>query len=339
MNSQTDPKIKEFEENSEKLIRPSSFEDFPGQYQVKENLKIAIEAAKSRDEALDHVLFVGPPGLGKTTLSAIVANQMGTKFLSTSGPVMDRAGDLAGILTNLTFKDIFFIDEIHRLNRIVEEYLYPAMEDFSLDIVIDSGPSARTIKLSLKPFTLIGATTRTGLLTSPLRTRFGMTFRLDYYTPLELAVIIKRSASILNIEIEEEAAIEIGKRSRGTPRVANRLLRRVRDWTQVKKEKIISSKRANETLDMHGIDTLGLEKLDRAILKNMIEKFQGGPVGLSTLALTVGESKDTIEEVYEPFLITKGLLKRTSRGRIVTENAYSHLGYKTHNKGKTLFDI
>lgn len=334
MIENTDPKIQKGEERTEILIRPKSFDDFPGQERIKENLKIAIAAAKKRKEAIDHILLVGPPGLGKTTLAAIVAEEMGVKFHSTSGPVMVKAGDLAGILTNLLFKDVLFIDEMHRINKIVEEYLYPAMEDFSLDIVIDSGPAARVIKIRLKPFTLIGATTRTGLLTSPLRARFGMMFRLDYYKTEELTKIIKRSAKILNIGIDDDAAYIIGKRSRGTPRVANRLLRRVRDWTQVSGDEVISLKRTNETLDRHGIDKYGLEKLDREILKLIINKFKGGPVGLSTLAIAVGESTDTLEEVYEPYLITQGFLKRTSRGRVATEIAYKHLNISLpHSEG------
>lgn len=335
MKENTDPKVQEGDRKTEQLIRPQTFEEFPGQEDLKKNLKIAISAAKGREEAVEHTLFVGPPGLGKTTLANIVSREMGVKFFSTSGPVLDKAGDLAGILTNLSFRDVLFIDEIHRMNKIVEEYLYSAMEDFALDIIIDSGPAARTIKINLKPFTLIGATTRTGLLTPPLRARFGMTFRLDYYDVRELSTIIERSSSILGIEIDREAAVEIAKRSRGTPRVANRLLRRVRDWSQVSKENRISVKRACQALDNHGIDSLGLEKIDRDILETIIKKFEGGPVGLSTLALALGESDDTIEEVYEPFLIKKGMIKRTPRGRMATSAAYSYVGVKIDGR---LFD-
>lgn len=338
MKENTDPKIQESDKKSEQLIRPQSFEEFPGQEDIKKNLKVAISAAKGRDEAVEHTLFVGPPGLGKTTLANIVAKEMGVKFFSTSGPVLDKAGDLAGILTNLSFRDVLFIDEIHRLNKIVEEYLYSAMEDFALDIIIDSGPAARTIKIRLKPFTLIGATTRTGLLTPPLRARFGMTYRLDYYDVTELATIVRRSSEILGIGIDKDAALEISRRSRGTPRVSNRLLRRVRDWTQVSKETNITLERTKQALDNHGIDSLGLEKIDREIIEIIVKKFEGGPVGLSTLALALGESEDTVEEVYEPFLIKKGMIKRTPRGRMATSAAYCYVGVKKPESGESLFD-
>ncbi|MBN1620674.1 Holliday junction branch migration DNA helicase RuvB [candidate division WOR-3 bacterium] len=338
MKENTDPKIQESDKKSEQLIRPQSFEEFPGQEDTKKNLKVAISAANGRDEAVEHTLFVGPPGLGKTTLANIVAKEMGVKFFSTSGPVLDKAGDLAGILTNLSFRDVLFIDEIHRLNKIVEEYLYSAMEDFALDIIIDSGPAARTIKIRLKPFTLIGATTRTGLLTPPLRARFGMTYRLDYYDVKELANIVRRSSEILRIGIDKDAALEIARRSRGTPRVSNRLLRRVRDWTQVSKETNITLERTKQALDNHGIDSLGLEKIDREIIETIVKKFEGGPVGLSTLALALGESEDTVEEVYEPFLIKKGMIKRTPRGRMATSIAYSYVGIKKPDREDGLFD-
>lgn len=338
MNESTDPLKKEADKKTENLIRPQSFRDFPGQTNIKKNLQVAIDAAKARGEALEHTLFVGPPGLGKTTLANIVSKEMGVKFFSTSGPVLDKAGDLAGILTNLSFKDIIFIDEIHRMNRIVEEYLYSAMEDYALDIVIDSGPAARTIKINLKPFTLIGATTRTGLLTPPLRARFGMTYRLDYYDIPDLTAIVQRSSSILGIEIEKKAAEEIARRSRGTPRISNRLLRRVRDWTQVSDETVITLERACQALDNHGIDSFGFEKMDRDIIEIIIKKFEGGPVGLSTLALALAESEDTIEEVYEPYLIKKGMIKRTPKGRVATSNAYSYIGVRDERKEKGIFD-
>ncbi len=309
-------------------LRPSRFDEFVGQEKIKENLKIFIEAAKRRKEALDHVLFYGPPGLGKTTLANIIAREMGASIKTSSGPVMERPGDLAGILTNLGEKEVLFIDEIHRLNHVVEEHLYPAMEDFKFDVMIDKGPSARSVKLSLHPFTLIGATTRAGLLTSPLRARFGVVGRLDFYQPEDLYKIVLRSAKILDISITEEGATEIAKRSRGTPRVANRLLRRVRDFAQVKAKGKIDKNVAYDALLMLDVDELGLDEMDKKIMEVIIHKFKGGPVGINTLAVAVGEEGETIEEIYEPFLIQEGLLNRTPRGRTATELAYKHLGIK-----------
>jgi Holliday junction DNA helicase RuvB len=299
-----------------------------GQGKIKENLKIFIEAAKRRKEALDHVLFYGPPGLGKTTLANIIAREMGANIKASSGPVLERPGDLAGILTNLGEKEVFFIDEIHRLNHVVEEHLYPAMEDFKFDVMIDKGPAARSVKLSLHPFTLIGATTRAGLLTSPLRARFGVVGRLDFYQPEDLYKIVLRSAKILDISITEEGATEIAKRSRGTPRVANRLLRRVRDYAQVKAKGKIDKNVARDALLMLDVDELGLDEMDKKIMEVIIHKFKGGPVGINTLAVAVGEEGETIEEIYEPFLIQEGLLNRTPRGRTATELAYKHLGLR-----------
>jgi Holliday junction DNA helicase RuvB len=307
-------------------LRPSRFDEFVGQEKIKENLKIFIEAAKRRKEALDHVLFYGPPGLGKTTLANIIAKEMGVNIKGTSGPVLERPGDLAGILTNLSEKEVLFIDEIHRLNHVVEEHLYPAMEDFKFDVMIDRGPAARSVKLSLHPFTLIGATTRAGLLTSPLRARFGVVGRLDFYQPGDLYKIVLRSAKILEIGITEEGAMEIAKRSRGTPRVANRLLRRVRDYAQVKAKGKIDKDVAHDALLMLDVDELGLDEMDKKIMEVIIHKFKGGPVGINTLAVAVGEEGETIEEIYEPFLIQEGLLNRTPRGRTATELAYKHLG-------------
>lgn len=309
-------------------LRPSRFEEFVGQGKIKENLKIFIEAAKRRKEALDHVLFYGPPGLGKTTLANIIAREMGANIKASSGPVLERPGDLAGILTNLGEKEVFFIDEIHRLNHVVEEHLYPAMEDFKFDVMIDKGPAARSVKLSLHPFTLIGATTRAGLLTSPLRARFGVVGRLDFYQPEDLYKIVLRSAKILDISITEEGATEIAKRSRGTPRVANRLLRRVRDYAQVKAKGKIDKNVARDALLMLDVDELGLDEMDKKIMEVIIHKFKGGPVGINTLAVAVGEEGETIEEIYEPFLIQEGLLNRTPRGRTATELAYKHLGLR-----------
>ncbi|MDA3891304.1 MAG: Holliday junction branch migration DNA helicase RuvB [Salinivirgaceae bacterium] len=322
---------KEFEQK----LRPLSFDDFSGQSNIVENLKIFVAAAKMRGEALDHVLLHGPPGLGKTTLSNIIANELNVGFKLTSGPVLDKPGDLAGILTNLEESDVLFIDEIHRLNPIVEEYLYSAMEDFRIDIMIDKGPSARSVQLTLNPFTLIGATTRSGLLTSPLRARFGINSHLEYYDAPVLTKIVIRSASILKVPIHENAAVEIASRSRGTPRIANALLRRVRDFAQVKGDGNIDLKIAKYSLEALNIDQYGLDEMDNKILSTIIDKFKGGPVGITTIATAVGEDSGTLEEVYEPFLIKEGFLKRTPRGREATELAYTHLG-KIHvsNQGK-----
>jgi len=316
------PTDKEFE----KQLRPLSFSDFKGQKQVIENLVVFVTAAKQRGESLDHVLLHGPPGLGKTTLATIIANELQVNLRVTSGPVLDKPGDLAGLLTNLQEGDVLFIDEIHRLSPVVEEYLYSAMEDFQIDIMIDKGPSARSVQLTLNSFTLIGATTRSGLLTSPLRARFGIKFHLEYYDHEILRGIVKRSAGILNIKIEEEAAIEIARRSRGTPRIANALLRRVRDFAQVKGTGEIDIDITRYGLKALNIDQHGLDEMDNRILSVIIDKFQGGPVGLNTISTAVGEESGTIEEVYEPFLIKEGYLKRTPRGREATEHAYRHLG-------------
>ncbi|MBF0566561.1 MAG: Holliday junction branch migration DNA helicase RuvB [Nitrospirae bacterium] len=306
-------------------LRPRLFSEFVGQTRIKENLRIFIEAASGRGEPLDHVLFCGPPGLGKTTMANIIANELKVNLKSTSGPVLERPGDLAAILTNLSDHDVLFIDEIHRMPRIVEEILYPAMEDFKLDILIGQGPNARTLKLNLPTFTLIGATTRTGLLTSPLRDRFGVINRLEYYCPEELVIVVCRSAIILNVEITDEAAAEIARRSRGTPRIANRLLRRVRDFAQVKNNGLIDMEITRISLTALNIDARGLDDMDRKLLDTIIEKFGGGPVGLDTLSACVSEEKDTIEDVYEPYLIQEGLLERTPRGRVATRWAYEHL--------------
>lgn len=322
---------KEFEQQ----LRPLSFDDFSGQNNIVENLKVFVTAAKMRGEALDHVLLHGPPGLGKTTLSNIIANELNVGFKLTSGPVLDKPGDLAGILTNLDDNDVLFIDEIHRLNPVVEEYLYSAMEDFRIDIMIDKGPSARSVQLTLSPFTLVGATTRSGLLTSPLRARFGINSHLEYYDTTILTKIVARSASILNVPIHDDAAYEIASRSRGTPRIANALLRRVRDFAQVKGNGEINMEISKFSLKALNIDDYGLDEMDNKILTTIIDKFKGGPVGITTIATAVGEDAGTLEEVYEPFLIKEGFIKRTPRGREATEKAYTHLG-KIHinNQGR-----
>ena len=317
------PQKSSFDEgDSDRNLRPPSLSEFTGQDDIKESLSIAIEAAKQRGDALDHCLFAGPPGLGKTTLSSIIAKEMGVNIHITRGPVLEKASDLAGLLTSLQENDILFIDEIHRLNRVVEEYLYPAMEDFRLDIMLDSGPAARSVNLPLKHFTLVGATTRSGLLTGPLRDRFGLQYRLELYNEKDIVKILMRSARILGVELSEEAAKILGGRCRGTPRVANRVLRRCRDVAQVRGTGIIDERAALKTLEMLGIDSEGLDPTDRKILAMMIDKFNGGPVGLGTISAAMGEEPDTLEEVYEPYLIQKGLISRTPRGRIATPNAY-----------------
>jgi Holliday junction DNA helicase RuvB len=325
------------EKDIDKQLRPLEFDDFSGQSKIVENLKIFVKAAKMRGEPLDHVLLHGPPGLGKTTLSNIIANELGVPLKLTSGPVLDKPGDLAGLLTNLEPNAVLFIDEIHRLSPIVEEYLYSAMEDYKIDIMIDKGPSARSIQLELNPFTLIGATTRSGLLTSPLRARFGIKSHLEYYDINVLTNIVKRSAFILNVKIEDQAAVQIASRSRGTPRIVNALLRRVRDFAQVKGNGEITLDIALYALDALNIDKYGLDEMDNKILITIIDKFKGGPVGLSTIATAVGEDTETIEEVYEPFLIMEGFLKRTPRGREVTELAYKHLGKTQYGDFSILF--
>jgi Holliday junction DNA helicase RuvB len=319
-------KLSDKDKEIEARLRPQVFSDFDGQHKVVENLKVFVEAARLRDEALDHVLLHGPPGLGKTTLAHIIANEMEVGIKITSGPVLDKPGDLAGLLTGLEEGDVLFIDEIHRLSPIVEEYLYSAMEDYCIDIMIDKGPSARSVQLTLSPFTLLGATTRSGLLTGPLRARFGINSLLEYYDSDVLTGIVKRSSGILKMEIKDDAAVEIASRSRGTPRIANALLRRIRDFAQVKGNGIIDMQITQYGLDALNIDQSGLDEMDNKILLTIIDKFQGGPVGLNTIATAVGEEAGTIEEVYEPFLIKQGYIKRTPRGREVTRNAYEHLG-------------
>jgi Holliday junction DNA helicase RuvB len=343
--SYTNPEKLEIDVEVDQQLRPLKFDDFVGQEKIVNNLKVFIQAAKMREEPLDHVLLTGPPGLGKTTLAYIIANELGVGIKVTSGPVIEKPGDLAGILTSLNDREVIFIDEIHRLSPVVEEYLYSAMEDFKIDIVIDTGPNARSVKLNLPRFTLVGATTRAGLLTAPLRARFGISARLDYYTPDELCQIIKRSAKILQIQITEEGAYEIARRSRGTPRIANRLLKRSRDFAQADKNLaeyggVITKEVAEYALKALDVDEHGLDDMDKRILLTIIEKYNGGPVGIGTIAVAVGEEEGTIEEVYEPYLIQEGFIKRTPRGRVATELAYRHFGYiKTRSeKQPGLFD-
>ena len=339
MQEEFDIRQEQLEESFEKdnIIRPKNFNEFKGQPKVVDNLSIFVQAAIMRDEALDHVLLSGPPGLGKTSLANIISNELGSHIKITSGPVLEKAGDLAGILTNLEEKDILFIDEIHRLSPVVEEFLYSAMEDFKIDIMIDKGPNARSIQLTLNNFTLIGATTRAGLLTSPLRSRFGIKAHLEYYDTEILSKIVERSARILDVPINKSAAIEIAKRSRGTPRITNALLRRVRDFAQVKGDGNIENKIAKFALESMNIDNLGLDEMDNKILNVIIDKFNGGPVGLNTIGTAIGEDPGTIEDVYEPFLIKEGFLMRTPRGREVTEHAYKHLGKIHYGKDQSLF--
>ncbi len=335
----TDPEPLTGEKELDMTLRPPSLADFSGQEKLKSNLKVFIQAALERNESLDHVMFHGPPGLGKTTLANIIAGELGSDLRTTSGPALERPADLAGILTNLNERDVLFIDEIHRLNRVIEEYLYPAMEDFTLDIIIDKGANARTVQLKLPKFTLVGATTRAGLITSPLRARFGVSFRLNFYQPEELRLIVLRSARILGVRIDDDAALEIARRSRGTPRVANRLMRRVRDFAQIAGSDHISLDATKDALLRMDVDEGGLDDMDKRIILAIIDKFSGGPVGLNTLAMVIGEESDTIEEVYEPYLIQQGFLNRTPRGRVATEAAYNHFNRnKKLSSQRSLFD-
>jgi Holliday junction DNA helicase RuvB len=327
-----DPDLQPDEIPAEISLRPKSLDEYVGQDEIKRNLRVFIEAARARSDALDHVLFHGSPGLGKTSLAHIIARELGVNITSTSGPVIERPGDLAAILTSLRSRDVLFIDEVHRLNHVVEEILYPAMEDYQLDIIIGQGPSARTMKIPLPPFTLVGATTRTGLLTPPLRERFGVILRVEYYRAEDLQTIVTRSARLLEIPIKDEGAFEIARRSRGTPRVANRILRRVRDYAQVEADGTISREVARQALDMLNVDDRGLDKMDRHIMLTIIKKFNGGPIGLDTLSAAVSEEKDTLEDVYEPFLIQLGYINRTPRGRVATKLAYEHFGIETDEK-------
>lgn len=322
----TNPALLAEESGLDTSLRPQRLEDFVGQSALRENLRIALEATRGRGEALDHLLLYGPPGLGKTTLAQILAKELDVPIVYTSGPVLERPGDLAGLLTNLGENGILFIDEIHRLHPAIEEYLYPAMEDFNLDIMIDRGPGARSVRLSLSPFTLVGATTRAGLLTSPLRARFGMIHRLDYYSPEELETIIDRTAGILQVVVDESGRKEVARRSRGTPRIANRLLRRIRDYAQVRADGLVTGEVASAALDLLEVDGMGLDPMDRRYLEALIHKYKGGPVGLNTLAMTVGEEPETLEDVYEPYLLQQGFLERTPRGRVASLRAYEHLG-------------
>jgi len=334
----TDPvKIPE-EKDFDRSLRPKSLDEFVGQEKIKEILDISIQATKLRNEPLDHILFYGPPGLGKTTLAHIISNELGVEVKVSSGPVLEKAPDLAGILTNLQRNDVFFIDEIHRLNHVVEEYMYPAIEDFEMEIIIDSGPSARSLSIDIEPFTMIGATTRAGLLTSPLRARFGLVLRLDYYDIKSIEHIIKRSAGLLNIPLENEGMKEMAKRSRGTPRVANRLLRRVRDYAQIKGDGIITKEIAIKALKMLDVDFAGLDDMDKRLLKLLIENYNGGPVGLKTLAVALGEDAGTVEEIYEPYLIQQGFLDRTPQGRKATMKTYSHFNIKPTQEKLDLFE-
>jgi holliday junction DNA helicase RuvB len=331
------PVLQEGDEEVERSLRPRRLADFVGQERAKEQLEIALEAARGRGDALDHVLLVGPPGLGKTTLATIIREELGVGIRTVAGPALERKGDMAAILTGLEQRDVLFIDEIHRLNRAIEEILYPALEDFRLDIIVGQGAAARTLALDLPPFTLVGATTRTGLLTTPLRDRFGMTFRLGYYEPDELATIVRRSARILGVAIEDEAGDEIARRARGTPRVANRILRRVRDVAEVRHEGAVTLDVAREALELLEVDVAGLERTDRDLLMSIAEKFGGGPVGLSTLAVSLGEEPDTIEDVYEPYLLQLGFLQRTPRGRIITALGREHIGGPGEKEPEGLF--